>query len=128
MDRNEKLYENRQIPRAVLGPGRHFSIMIIDKVSRKGKKGDSHDGKETDRPHVQRGIQRAQSLRGALLFPAAYNKWLEQDDYYDNPKRLRPTYRLLVRSGLAARLAPIAPRMASEEELLYFHTPAYLEN
>lgn len=64
---------------------------------------------------------------GALLFPAAYNKWLEQDDYYDNPKRLRPTYRLLVRSGLAARLAPIAPRMASEEELLYFHTPAYLE-
>lgn len=36
---------------------------------------------------------------GALLFPAAYNKWLEQDDYYDNPKRLRPTYRLLVRSG-----------------------------
>lgn len=64
---------------------------------------------------------------GALLFPAAYNKWLEQDDYYDNPKRLRPTYRLLVRSGLAAKLAPIAPRMASEEELLYFHTPEYLE-
>lgn len=64
---------------------------------------------------------------GALLFPAAYNRWLEQDAYYDDPARLRPTHRLLVRSGIAERLAPIAPRMATEEELCYFHTPAYIE-
>lgn len=64
---------------------------------------------------------------GALVFPATANKWLEQDDYYECKDRLRPTYRLLVRSGLAAKLAPIAPRMAAEEELCLFHTPEYIE-
>lgn len=57
---------------------------------------------------------------GALLFPAGYNTWLEQDAYYDDMNRLRPTYRLLVRSGLTEKLVSIAPQMAAEDELLGF--------
>lgn len=62
-----------------------------------------------------------------MLFPAGYNTWLEQDAYYDDMNRLRPTYRLLVRSGLTERLVPITLQVAAEDELLSFHTPEYIE-
>lgn len=64
---------------------------------------------------------------GALIFRAGSNKWLEPGNYYDTVNRIRPSYNILTRSEFIKELAPIEPRHATREELLYFHKPEYID-
>lgn len=64
---------------------------------------------------------------GSLVFPAAEYPWIAVDEYYDDVNRIRQSYNLIARSGLESRLTPIAPRHASDEEMMYSHTPEYIE-
>lgn len=52
---------------------------------------------------------------------------LEPDRHVENPDTKRRLRNLLEVSGLLERLAAIQPRMASEDELLRFHTRGYVE-
>lgn len=62
---------------------------------------------------------------GALYL--SQGKWLQPDVYYENRNRLRPSKQLLDHSGMTDKLTPLKPRLASREELEYFHTPEYLD-
>ncbi|MBU3172721.1 hypothetical protein KPL49_14630 [Clostridium estertheticum] len=64
---------------------------------------------------------------GALIFPAAYSKWVELKSYYDDVNRIRQSFNLLNRSGFIDDLIPLEPRNATREELLYFHSPQYID-
>ncbi len=58
---------------------------------------------------------------------ASSNPWAEPYPALDRPESKRRIWSLLEASGLAEQLLRIAPRPATEEELLRFHTRAYLE-
>lgn len=45
----------------------------------------------------------------------------------DTPETKRRIYSLVQTSGLAEHLTPLKPRLATEDELLRFHTPAYID-
>ena len=64
---------------------------------------------------------------GYLCIPAEYSPWISTTDYYDTPERVTEAHALLERSGLLAKLVPIAPRPATPEELTGFHSAAYIE-
>jgi acetoin utilization deacetylase AcuC-like enzyme len=53
--------------------------------------------------------------------------WVEPDPHPSNHRLVMRTQQLVDLSGLADRLADIAPRLASDDEILAFHTPAYLD-
>jgi acetoin utilization deacetylase AcuC-like enzyme len=52
---------------------------------------------------------------------------VEPDRHAENPDTKRRLRNLLEVSGLLAQLVPLAPRMASEDEVLRVHTPGHLE-
>ena len=52
---------------------------------------------------------------GYLCIPAEYSPWISTTDYYDTPERVTEAHALLERSGLLAKLVPIAPRPATPE-------------
>lgn len=64
---------------------------------------------------------------GYLCFTKDDNHWITEDDYYDTPERVLQARRLLEKSGLMARLHPVAAKPAPEEVLTSFHTPEYIE-
>jgi acetoin utilization deacetylase AcuC-like enzyme len=53
--------------------------------------------------------------------------FVEPGPHAESPERIRRAHALVEVSGLGDRLARLAPRPASEEELLRFHTPGYLD-
>ncbi|MGN6811967.1 MAG: class II histone deacetylase [Thermomicrobiales bacterium] len=50
----------------------------------------------------------------------------EPEPHQSTPRTVARAKHLLDLSGLGERLAPVAPRYATEEELAYFHTPEYI--
>lgn len=64
--------------------------------------------------------------RSAGLFLPAGGA-IEPDEHPESPKTKRRFRNLLDVSGLLGKLVPIAPRMATEEEVLRFHTREYFE-
>lgn len=54
---------------------------------------------------------------GYLCIPAEYSPWISTTDYYDTPERVTEAHALLERSGLLAKLVPIAPRPAPRKSL-----------
>jgi len=64
--------------------------------------------------------------RAAAAFVPA-GGMVEPDRHAENPDTKRRLRNLLEVSGLLARLAPVPPRTASEDELLRFHTRGYVE-
>ena len=63
--------------------------------------------------------------RSAGLFLPAGGP-IEPDEHPENPRTKRRLRNLLEVSGLLGKLEPLAPRPATEDELLRFHTPAYV--
>lgn len=59
--------------------------------------------------------------------PSSTSPWVEPYPALDRPEAKRRLWSLLEASGLAARLAPIRARLATEDELLRFHTADYVE-
>ncbi len=53
--------------------------------------------------------------------------WVEPDLHPSNHRLVMRTQQLVDLSGLAGRLAEIAPRPATDEEILAYHSEAYLE-
>jgi len=63
----------------------------------------------------------------ALLADPIYRKHLEGRQHPERPERLDAVMQGLGRAGLLERVSRIAPRPATEEELLLCHTPQYLQ-
>lgn len=63
----------------------------------------------------------------ALLSGDIYRKHLEGREHPESPERYDAVMGGLQASGLVAQLLPVAPRPATEDELLLCHTPQYLE-
>jgi acetoin utilization deacetylase AcuC-like enzyme len=61
---------------------------------------------------------------GAGALPVS--ELVEPEDHVESPASKRRFRNLVEVSGLLERLVPIPPRMATEEELLRFHTPEYV--
>jgi len=59
--------------------------------------------------------------------PVAYGYPVQPYEHEENPETKRRLRNLLEVSGLLERLTPIAPRPATEEEMLRFHTRAHLD-
>ncbi len=53
--------------------------------------------------------------------------WVEPGEHIDNASSKRRLKNLLDATGLTARMATIAPRAATEDELLRVHTPGYVD-
>ncbi|MEI6457319.1 MAG: class II histone deacetylase [Pseudomonadota bacterium] len=64
---------------------------------------------------------------GASAGPLPYGLTIQPDAHPENPETKRRLLGLLEVSGLLAKLKRIEPRLATEEELLSFHTPDYVE-
>ena len=64
---------------------------------------------------------------GSAGGPLRAGGWIEPDVHVENPATKRRLKNLLDASGLTARLAPIAPRPATAEELCRVHDPAYVD-
>jgi acetoin utilization deacetylase AcuC-like enzyme len=62
---------------------------------------------------------------GAHFVPSG--PWVEPMPHADSPATKRRFWSLVERSGLGAQLTRIAPRPATEADLLRLHTPAYVE-
>ncbi len=58
---------------------------------------------------------------------ASTNLWVEPYPALDRPEAKRRLWSLMQASGLAARLTPIEARPATDEELRFFHTRAYVD-
>ena len=63
---------------------------------------------------------------GASAGPMPYNLVIQPDAHPESPATKRRFLGLLEVSGLLAKLDRIEPRVATEEELRYFHTPEYI--
>lgn len=63
---------------------------------------------------------------GASAGPLPYGLAIEPDAHPESPATKRRLLSLLDVSGLLERLARLAPRLASEQELQAFHTPDYI--
>ncbi len=63
---------------------------------------------------------------GASAGPLPYNLVIQPDAHPESPATKRRLLGLLEVSGLLAKLERIEPRLATDEELRYFHTPAYI--
>jgi acetoin utilization deacetylase AcuC-like enzyme len=55
------------------------------------------------------------------------NKWLEPTEHWENAATKRRLHNLVTISGLIHNLHPIRARLATEEELCYFHTIEYVK-
>ena len=64
---------------------------------------------------------------GASAGPLPYGLTIEPDVHPENPQTKRRLLGLLAVSGLLAKLERIEPRLATVEELQYFHTPEYIQ-
>ncbi len=64
---------------------------------------------------------------GASAGPLPYGLTVEPDVHPENPQTKRRLLGLLEVSGLLAKLERIEPRLATVEELQYFHTPQYIQ-
>jgi len=53
--------------------------------------------------------------------------FIQPEPHVESPESKRRFRNLLDVSGLSKKLVPIEPRMATEEELLYFHTEEYIK-
>jgi acetoin utilization deacetylase AcuC-like enzyme len=63
---------------------------------------------------------------GASAGPLPYGLAIEPDAHPESPATKRRLHGLLEVSGLLAQLERIEPRLATDEELRYFHTPEYI--
>lgn len=63
---------------------------------------------------------------GASAGPMPYNLVIQPDAHPESPATKRRFLGLLEVSGLLGKLDRIEPRLATEEELRYFHTPGYI--
>ena len=63
---------------------------------------------------------------GASAGPLPYGLTIQPDAHPESPATKRRLYGLLEVSGLLGQLQRIEPRVATTEELGYFHTPAYI--
>jgi acetoin utilization deacetylase AcuC-like enzyme len=63
---------------------------------------------------------------GASAGPLPYGLTIEPDAHPESPATKRRLHGLLEVSGLLAKLERIEPRLATDEELRYFHTPDYI--
>ncbi len=63
---------------------------------------------------------------GASAGPLPYGLTIQPDAHPESPATKRRLVGLLEVSGLLAKLQRIEPRLATAEELAYFHTPAYI--
>ena len=61
---------------------------------------------------------------GAHFVPSG--PWVEPKPHADSPATKRRFWALVERSGLGAQLTRLAPRPATEADLLRLHTPAYV--
>jgi acetoin utilization deacetylase AcuC-like enzyme len=64
---------------------------------------------------------------GNYAGPMPYGNPVQPDTHAENPETKRRFRNLLEVAGLTPQLHHIAPREATEEEILRFHTPPYLE-
>jgi len=64
---------------------------------------------------------------GNYAGPVPYGNPVQPDIHAENPETKRRFRNLLEVVGLTPQLQQIAPRMATEEEILRFHTPEHLE-
>jgi acetoin utilization deacetylase AcuC-like enzyme len=55
------------------------------------------------------------------------DRFIQPEPHVESPESKRRIRNLLAVSGLSKKLISIEPRMATEEELLYFHTEAYIQ-
>ena len=55
-------------------------------------------------------------------------KWMQAWEHYENPETKRRFRNLVEVAGLFDDLVALQPRMATEDEILRFHTPAYVES
>src|SRR5580765_3912065 len=55
-------------------------------------------------------------------------KWMQSWDHYENPETNRRFRNLVEVAGLFDALVALKPRMATVDEILRFHTPAYVES
>src|SRR5262245_33865883 len=55
-------------------------------------------------------------------------KWMQAWEHYENPETKRRFRNLVEIAGLFDDLVPLKPRMATVDEILRFHTPAYVES
>ncbi|MBB5953687.1 acetoin utilization deacetylase AcuC-like enzyme [Saccharothrix tamanrassetensis] len=63
----------------------------------------------------------------AGLVPADPRRGIQPFRHYENPDAKRRAHELVVASGLIDRLTRLAPRSATDEELLLVHTPGHLQ-
>ena len=64
---------------------------------------------------------------GYLCMSAGFNPWMATNDYYDTPERVTEARDLLEKSGLLAKLTPVAPVKADKEALVGFHSQEYID-
>ena len=55
-------------------------------------------------------------------------KWMQAWEHYENPETKRRFRNLVEVAGLFDDLVALQPRMATVDEILRFHTPAYVES
>jgi acetoin utilization deacetylase AcuC-like enzyme len=67
------------------------------------------------------------SDRSALLLAPVFRHHLTGEGHPERPERYDAVAQALGKAGLAARLAPIAPREATDEEATLCHTRGYIE-
>ena len=65
--------------------------------------------------------------KAAFVYNEAVSQHILHDDHVMRPTRLRYTYELLESYGAFRDSSLVSPRHATEEELLWFHTPQYVE-
>ncbi|MGW5052603.1 class II histone deacetylase [Actinokineospora sp. NPDC004072] len=63
----------------------------------------------------------------AALRPADHRLGLQPFHHFENPEPKRRSHELVVVSGLIDRLTRLAPRQATDEEILLVHTPEHLQ-
>src|SRR5262249_20293329 len=65
---------------------------------------------------------------GRAAPPGAQRKWLQAWEHYENPETKRRFRNLIEVAGLFDDLVALKPRMATVDEILRFHTAAYVES
>ncbi|HSO19967.1 MAG TPA: histone deacetylase [Desulfosarcina sp.] len=61
-----------------------------------------------------------------VLWDPVYLQHVTDEGHPDHPRRLEPLYRLLDDAALNSRFIAVRPVMATDEEILLVHSPAYL--
>jgi len=61
-----------------------------------------------------------------VVWDPVYLEHVTDEGHPDHPRRLKPLYRLLQDPSVNCRFTTIAPRAATDEEILLVHSPSYL--